>query len=362
MQKTILRLKIFLNANGIANPWDEIILKSSFALISSLLLLIIPLILASLIPVVSKIINKGEKKKIEKLTVSIYSFVCGFFITMALFGFLRESLEISSINAKSVGYTNNQVYGWNVLLVGSGLLSGLGLALLLKFLITLGIKKKKGKMHSAFIHDHFNDHHHEICDKEKKENIESHALDSVAERFQKNNKKREEKSDPSTKIIALILLLLHRIPEGFLIGITLGSFYNGHINNMNWVFLISFILHIIPEEIIFFVRQKEMGTKTGKSIGISMLCISLFIPFILVGIFVGNRISNLWQLSSFIEAMMAGIFIFLGIFEFLPEFIFAEHHSQNKYWIIISLFVGILISAIVLSVHTHGTGTIFGKL
>ncbi|MGV2393620.1 UNVERIFIED_CONTAM: hypothetical protein O8I53_12140 [Campylobacter lari] len=178
-------------------------------------LILILIVTASIVilPIIVTIIFAFSKEKLsQKSSVLLYAFVCGFFITMALFGFLRESLETSSLYvAKSNKITPLAGLGYNVLIVCGGLLSGLGFAYLVRYLVRLATLKKISKDQEAavFLHSHDlahdDDHahiHHEIA----------------PDHLEFKEKQTPNESHPSYKLVAILLLLIHRIPEGFLIG------------------------------------------------------------------------------------------------------------------------------------------------
>ncbi|WP_406615188.1 ZIP family metal transporter [Mycoplasmopsis hyopharyngis] len=335
MEKIIDFFKIISPEN---QPWNDIVAKLLLSLASMFLLFFIPLIFVLVVPIFKDKLSK-------KSTYFLYAFMSGFFLTMALFGFLKESLEISSLSAQGKGYSLNKIYGWNILLIGGGLILGLGLAIGTHFLTTKVIQPKLSKKSNSLIHNHLSDEHcHEI---------EKASTNELVE-----NKKEKDYS----KLIAIILLLTHRIPEGFLIGVSLNALYNGNAGNMNLAFFISFILHLIPEELLFYYRQREMGVSKKKAIGISIGLLFLFVAPILLGLYSGTSIQNFWQIAAFIEAFIAGIFIFTSIFEFIPEFAFEKHDSKTKQLLLLFIILGIVLAAIILSIHSHGNGTLFGSL
>nr|WP_307921810.1 hypothetical protein [Mycoplasmopsis bovis] len=71
-----------------------------------------------------------------------------------------------------------------------------------------------------------------------------------------------------------MLLLLHRIPEGFLIGFIISGIENKGITSTSVAFLISLILHLIPEQVLFYYRQREIGWSRAKALFISTLCLA----------------------------------------------------------------------------------------
>jgi hypothetical protein len=68
--------------------------------------------------------------------------------------------------------------------------------------------------------------------------------------------------NPKSKVFALILLMSHRIPGGLIIGFLISNIqHHGQVSTVDIIFLVTFILHIIPEELILYYRQMEMGVK-----------------------------------------------------------------------------------------------------
>nr|WP_307924066.1 hypothetical protein [Mycoplasmopsis bovis] len=61
---------------------------------------------------------------------------------MATFGFLKESLEISSINTSAILNNDLKIYGWNILVVVGGLIIGIGFAALVRQLVRKSINSK----------------------------------------------------------------------------------------------------------------------------------------------------------------------------------------------------------------------------
>jgi zinc transporter ZupT len=110
----------------------------------------------------------------------------------------------------------------------------LGLSILAKFLIGKKISKNSNQQESALELNH--DHSHLI-----------YNLNDV---------------NPKSKILGLMLLMSHRIPGGLIIGFLISNIqHNGEVSAVDIVFLVTFILHIIPEELILYYRQMEMGVK-----------------------------------------------------------------------------------------------------
>ncbi|WAM01367.1 hypothetical protein NWE60_01870 [Mycoplasmopsis felis] len=92
----------------------------------------------------------------------------------------------------------------------------------------------------------------------------------------------KEKVEGKLKLIALLLLLTHRIPEGLLIGYSLNQHIpvDGVIYSQNsaltTAYFLSLIFHLIPEETIFYLRLRESGLSPWKN----FICFIHWIIFI----------------------------------------------------------------------------------
>ncbi|VEU78396.1 ZIP family metal transporter [Mycoplasmopsis columbinasalis] len=317
--------------------------KFYFVLIAALIFLGIPILLV----VILTFIKKQQLSK--KGTVILYAFVTGFFITLAFFGFAREALEISSTQAGARGYTTNQIYGWNILLVGFGLALGVGFGFGLKKLVDYIAKSKviRNDAHaSAFVHSHDLLHDNDAHDHTSHSYAPDHSV-TIATQTQSQQK---------NKIVALLLILTHRIPAGLIIGYSLNSFFEvgiGSFNAISGAFLISFVLHLIPEILIFYFRQLEMGVTRAKACGWSIASLLMLIPLMYIGIYLGKYINQVWQLSAFLQACVGGIFVFTGVIEFLPEFYHAHHEPKIFKRVMFAFFLGIIVCVIILAFHTH---------
>ncbi|WP_051617838.1 ZIP family metal transporter [Mycoplasmopsis iners] len=333
---------IFWNAES-----ETALAKFYFTLIAALIILFVPILISFIFPLFKK--NHLSKKG----TLLLYAFVTGFFIAMSLFGFLREAIEISTvrIQTSSAGTT----YFWNILLVGGGLAVGLSFAYGLRRLIKLISKTKAIKndpqarlfVHSHELsHDHSDDyHHHQIAP--------DHGLKRLNAKFKTNEPLQTESKN---KVVALLLLLTHRVPAGLLIGYSLNSFFDPNSRSfgaLSWAFIISFVLHLIPEILIFFYRQREMGINKWKATFWSISSLLMLIPLMLIGIYLGEFINKAPHAMSFVQALVAGIFLFTSIVEFLPEFYHSHHDKKLFRLVMFVFFAGIVICAIVLSFHTH---------
>ncbi|WP_306429070.1 ZIP family metal transporter [Mycoplasma sp. 1578d] len=321
--------------------------KFIIVLIFLSILLFIPIVISFLFPLLKKQLNKSSK-------VYLYAFTTGFFLIMSTFGFMRESLEISSVFSDALlseNKTNRSlyIYLYNILLVGGGVFIGVLSAYFIKFVISYRINQKLMQIQKlqVFVHEHSDEHGH----------VHTHQHPS----YIFNNQDRSEviqdtltdKVEAKFKIIALVLLLTHRIPEGLLLGYNINLLLQGQNNSLSFVFIFSLILHLIPEEMVFYYRLRDSGFAKWTSLFISLLGLFLFLPFMLIGVYSGNFINSAWELKSLIFAAIGGIFLFTSLVEFFPEFY--HYNMEKKRWfkVIATLFIGVICAVLLLSIHTH---------
>ncbi|WP_051521834.1 ZIP family metal transporter [Mycoplasma leonicaptivi] len=334
----------FLLVDGLQYDW---LAKITIIFIVLFAMLLVPSVISLTFPYLG---NKFKKS----FHVYVYSFTTGFFIILATFGFLREALENSTLySAYTLKATSKQViYGWNILLVGFGIITGISFSLIVKFVISYKLNKKllKSKKLSVFVHDHSHDshqshsHHDFIFNKEDQIELAEKTL--------------LKKAESKLKVIALLLLLTHRIPEGLLLGYNLNLFIPNQNNevlansdSLSLAYFISLVLHLIPEEVVFYIRLKEAGYSSPKALLISFIGLFLFLPFMLIGMFVGQYINN--AAKAYIYASVGGIFLFTSLVEFFPEFYHESFNKKKWIWTIVSLFIGVIFATIILSFHSH---------
>ncbi|WP_406613428.1 ZIP family metal transporter [Mycoplasma corogypsi] len=336
-------------ANNLTNSLNGNVVGAKIALVFIFIafLLVIPVGISILFPIFKSKLNHRTK-------VYLYAFSTGFFLILASFGFLREALHNSEAYAESHPEVNEILI--NVLVVFGGLISGLMFSFALKYVITYRINKKlmSSKKLSVFVHDHSHEHGvahiHEHPDHIfTQEDSLSLAEDALA-----------EKVSGKLKVIALALLLTHRVPEGFLIGYNLSLFFengsgSGAINSLTTAYFISLILHMIPEELVYYYRLREAGYGRWSALLISTLMDFLFLPFMIVGVFVGGAVANHIWAQGFMMAIIGGIFLFTSLVEFFPEFYHVNMEKKQWFITIISLFVGVAFAAFVLLFHSHGS-------
>lgn len=330
--------------------------------VANIISIIVVLAIILLIPVMIAIFLPIFKSKLTpKFKIYLYSFITGFFIVMALFGFMREALETSSLQAPFLikqifpqfSPTNKSlIYLINFLLVFCGALLGFIFSFVVKYVISYRLNKKllaksKNAKLSAFIHVHDAEsgpHVHEHPD------IIFNKEDTLSTSEQVFNQKTEGKF----KVIALVLLLTHRIPEGFILGYSINLFLQNEPTSLSIAFFVSLILHLIPEELVFFYRLRDAGYSRWKAMSISIAALMLFLPFMIIGAYSAESLIKHKWVFAFLNAMIGSIFIFTSLVEFFPEFY--HTHFDKKSWIkvMLILFTGILFAIFILVFHTHG--------
>lgn len=317
--------------------WGDININ---ALILSAIVISVPVLIAILIPIF-------KAKLGLKSSLFLYSFTTGFFIVLGLFGEANEGRELAMSSSDdpwiSIG---NQIL---VLLVGS--IIGLVFATTFKFLIS----RKLGKLNlSGPVEDHsdhvaFHNHPH----------AEEVLFGGKGLKYQ------SQKEMARAKAVAIYLVLSHRFAAGFFLGYVIYNIVSPnygdasaagieHLNhsdhdNVNLAFLIGFFLHLIPEELIIYYRQREIGIGKIRAAVYSVLMVSVLIPFIFLGANLGAYVSDVWQLNGIIHVIVGVLFTFTALVEFFPEVIREAKNQKLWYLTITCLGLGIVLCFFVLA-------------
>lgn len=330
--------------NMVPGDWNWYAKFFTIGLIASAILLLIPILIAIIIP---KIIKKPS----HSFSLYIYSFVSGMLIILGAFGYMREALELSATYPHSSETSVLTKFAWNFIWIVSGIGIGASISITIKLLV---YKYTRKKGNGVFVHKHHDSHG-------------SHSHEHIDLLFNSNDVIESDKIlNKKNKWTALFLLLGHRIPEGIMIGF---SVYNIFISNQNIsafdaisiVFLITFVIHTVPEEIVFYYRQREMGISSFKATLNSILGLSLIVPFIFIGMLMKFGIENstnqnvvMHGIIPMINAAIGITMIFTAFVEFLPEF-FHTSLNEKKKWIgvISTFFVGVIFTILLLIFHVH---------
>lgn len=279
------------------------------------------------IPLIYGICLPIFKPKIStRATKYLYAFSSGFFIMMSTVLFIGESkghLEEEFINI----FQQNVVLGKTVtgIVIASLICVGLLFSLGLKYFFAKRFKGKAINQESEHKHDH----------------------DALIFNLNDHN--------PKSKAFAIFFLLSHRIPDGLIIG-TLATQIakSGDINPVNIIFLCSFIIHIIPEELIIYYRQIQMNIPVKKATINSLIAVCSIIPLIILGsVITWFSLNNEFAIHV-VQLIAASFLLFISIVEFIPEFIH-DVKSNGKQWYITILIwiIGITVGIFVLSFHDH---------
>ena len=256
----------------------------------------------------------------------LYAFSSGFFIMMSTVLFIGESkthLEEEFITI----FSDNIVLAKTTtgIMIASLILVGLLFSLGLKYFFAKHFKGKAINSENETKHDH----------DELIFNLNDH--------------------NPKSKAFAIFFLLSHRIPDGLIIG-TLATQIakSGDINPVNIIFLCSFLIHIIPEELIIYYRQIQMNIPVKKATINSLIAVCSIIPLIILGsVITWFSLNNEFAIHV-VQLIAASFLLFISIVEFIPEFIH-DVKTNGKEWYIIILIciIGIAIGIFVLSFHDH---------
>ncbi|WAM11322.1 hypothetical protein ONA00_02530 [Mycoplasmopsis cynos] len=101
-------------------------------------MLCVPIFIGLFFPIIGRNFKKSY-------SIYIHAFSTGFFLVLATFGFLRESLESASLFAfakKGADVSQYTIYAYNILLIISGLIIGLIFSFVVKFVISYKLNKK----------------------------------------------------------------------------------------------------------------------------------------------------------------------------------------------------------------------------
>ncbi|MGL4343383.1 MAG: hypothetical protein ACRCRZ_02370 [Metamycoplasmataceae bacterium] len=277
-------------------------------LIISIIIVMIPLIYGVCLPIFkAKLSLKG--------TLFLNAFSSGFFLIMGILEFIGGTRE---------ELIHNNVPGWSVfLIIFLTSLVTLSLTLVGKYLIV-----KKTNKHNENDEHHLHENHDHLI----------YNINDVS---------------PKSKLFALTLLLSHRIPGGLILGFIVNEISVSGFDAHSITYLIIFLLHIIPEELIIYYRQVEAGINKWRATFNSFLATLLLVPFIYMGAYLTTYISVNEILLAIIKVLVGCFFIFVALIEFLPEFLHGKVDSKTWYISIFLLILGISTALGILSFHSH---------
>lgn len=122
----------------------------------------------------------------------------------------------------------------------------------------------------------------------------------------------------------IILVLFHRIPASITIGL-LASTIQDEI-----ALFIVICLHMIPEVLLMYYRQVEMGISKKKILFNIILINSIFIPLIIIGAAIGEGIHDYWYIEASIYFLTGIVMAYASVSELIPEYInYLSAHSHT---------------------------------
>ncbi|MGX9339307.1 hypothetical protein ACT1UH_00950 [Mycoplasma sp. 332] len=288
------------------------------------ILMILPLILLGLL----SFIKPSEKAKKGNAIIYMYAFSTGMFLMIGAFGFLREGYKIA------IDFTHDgpNKFGSEInrTLVTVGIL---GISALIGFSVVIAgrylfIRKSKIDPHKS--HEEHNHSDHLISFKD---------IDN-----------------PKAAWLAIVMLLSHRIIDGFFIGYSIFKIiFTQNTFSSSLTLLITFTIHILIEVTIIYFRQIQYGEKKGKAVLYNFITFLLIIPFIFLGAFTGRFINDdLKWIQSSLLIFGGAIIIFTAIFELVPEFIHIRNKDTKTLYRTLIIFAASIVTTIMLlSFHSH---------
>ena len=286
-------------------------------LIISSIVILIPWIYGLLLPIIKPNLSK-------KGTMYLYAFSSGFFIILAIFGFYAEAKEELTVYLENQHFDQISSFAITIGVIGGGAFLILGLSILIKWCIGKKLSKKEDDTLETS-HDH------------------SHLIYNVND------------VNPKTKILGLLLLLSHRVPGGLIIGFLIANIQQNGFDVTSIIFLVTFVLHIIPEELILYYRQMEMGIQKWTAARNSFFGTLLLVPFIFIGAYASDALSHNIILMSFLKVCVGSLILFSALVEFIPEFLHNKMEGKEWYITITLLMLGIIFGLILFSIHSHGS-------
>ena len=274
------------------------------------------------------IISIFNIKKSKNFQIYLYAFTSGLIIILGTVGLLGEAITIGKEKLDSL--TSPPII--KILELIGVILGGCIIGVLLVIgsrLIFTKILNKKNDLH----HNHLEHNHEEF-------------LFNPSDIDNKN-----------VKWVPIILLLLHRLLDGIVLGFMANT--NSNTSTIadfaNWGMIIVFIIHLLPTTIIiYFVLLDIFNFRRLKTFLFSLLFIISIIPLVIIGSFFINGIESIWWLMPFIYSISGITTLITSILEIIPEFIHYRNASL-KSWISVTstLSFGILLSILLILIHSH---------
>lgn len=304
---------------GINPSWSNPDLNVFFNI---LFLLGLAIVVPSLIVLIISFFKFRLSKKIQ---IYLSSFTAGLILILGTVGLIAESvhsLQEHFAQQTNISYASST--SQTVAIVASGVIIGIGLVVLTKWLLS----RNKHELH-----EHHHSHGH------------SEAIFNAADI---DNKK--------IKWLPIILLALHRSVDGITLGLMANTEHNDILGFENWGMLIVFIIHLIPTSIIIYLIQLDIQKNNKvKAIGYTILMGLLMVPFTFIGGYLSNLFNQAWWLMPLLFSISGSLMTIMTIMEIIPEFIHYRNAGAKQWLGIIGVIgLGILLAVILISIHSHG--------
>lgn len=282
-----------------------------------------------IIPIIFTLVLSFIKPKLSnKYNFYLYSFSSGMLLMIGTVGLLGDGINefkeyifsLTTINETS----KNVIVPFTLCFT---IIFGSCFVLLIRYLFV----KKFGEMHIDHSHHSHNEH---IFNENEIENINY------------KNKKQA--------LLVILLLLSHRIIDGFVLGANVAYITSGSPFNVG--FLVIFNIHILFEVVIIYYRQVQYGTSKKKAILFTIGTIILIVPIMFIGAYLNKYLNNVGWLLPLFSVGAGSLISFVSIIELAPEFIHLKK-ADNKIWYktLILFILGIAISIALISLHQHPT-------
>ncbi|MBU4691174.1 ZIP family metal transporter [Mycoplasma zalophi] len=312
--------------------FKEIDFNNNLELTILINLLIYSFILLAAPVVVSLVLSAIKPKFSKHKMIYLYAFSTGMFLIIGSAGFIKEAvlsletwLHTSGENGGLIltngDVTKEQLY--MAVIVGISALIGLTLVILWRY---ISIKKHKGHIHESHEEHGHSDHIISFTD-----------IDN-----------------PKAAWIAILMLLIHRIIDGLVLGLSVYQMTSINYTNPNIGLIVTFNIHILVENIIIYYRQTQYGQTKWKAIRYNLYTMLLIIPILFFGAFLGKYLDyQKWVIPS-LQIIGGVIIVFTAIFELVPEFIHNRNSSVKVLYTTFAYFAtSVILTLVMLSFHTH---------
>lgn len=285
-------------------------------LIYSVFLLAVPIIFTLVISLIKPKLSKSGN-------FYLYAFSSAILLIVGTVGLIGDGIKDFQSFIETNSYISSLATSYKILISVFSIAGACFLGLLSVIGIRYLFVKIFGEIHiNHSIHQH-NDH---IFNENEIE-----PIDQI-----KNSKKHS--------ILVIVLLLTHRMIDGFVLGSSVAHLTNS-IDKLNIGLLIVFNIHIILEILIVYYRQIQYGQKRSKAVINTILTLLMIIPVMFIGAFINRYLEIIGWLLPLVSVSGGCVLSFVSVIELAPEFIhFKKAETWTWYKILIFFALGIIIA------------------